>query len=139
MYNTCPHKLSDPEARLWVKCNGLVRTKYQLPRSNPLGYYYITNDVIRIYSGFAKLISNSELSSSRPAYIDQISSPGDNLFRLDVVDYNIGQTPQTASWYLSYNLNSGNCGGNAYAGQIDASKPDYFKWNFLDPNGGYNF
>ena len=135
MYNTCPYRLSDPDARLWVKCNGIIRTKYQLPRSNPFGYYYLANDNIRIYGGFAKTILASDLSSSHPAYVDQSTSPGNNLIKIDVLYYGVA-----ASWYLRYDLNSGNCGGNnAFATQIDASKADYFKWNFLDPKEVSNF
>ena len=60
------------------------------------------------------------------------------LIKLDVIDYNSCPTPQPATWFLYYNTNYGNCGGDAFARRLDANS-DYFKWNFLDPNGQKNF
>ena len=129
VFNTCPEKLTDPDSNLWVLCNGLLRTKYQLPRDSPNGYYYVFNDAIRISSAFARVFSLSELNSIKPAYVDSFSSPGDYLIKLDFLDYNVGPTPELRTFFLTDN---GIC-GNVFQSHIDPQNDDHSIWKFLDP------
>ena len=114
-------------------CNGILRSKYELPLNNPKGYYYISNHVVKPHSAFTKVIKDCDLETESEAYLDQSSSNNDIFIKLNVNSTNDATNPET--WYLYHNVEvNGNCGGDSFTYNISNGNEDYYKWRLVNPN-----
>ena len=134
VFSDCSTRIMDVPSKLWVLCDGLIRSQntHLNSDSGAPSYYYLTNDAIQIYSAFAAALGPSDIALSKPGYLDQ-SDPNNIFINLDVIATNDGPAPHPETYYLN-SYTGGDCGGGLWNLELGTgTQAAYYRWTIVDP------